>query len=322
MTRTAFLFPGQGAQAVGMGADLARAYREAREVFDEADAALGFPLSTLCFEGPAERLQETPITQPALLTASVAVLRVLERYGCRAEAAAGLSLGEYTALVAAGALSFSDAVVLVHQRGRFMEEAVPPGQGAMAAVIGLERERLEALCREAAAAAPAPPGGGPAVVEAVNYNCPGQIVIAGHAAAVALAGDLARAAGAKRVLPLAVSGPFHSRLMAPAAARLAEVLDRVPFADARFPVVSNVTGGYVMAAEEIRRLLVKQVASPVRWEEGMRRLLADGFDRFLEVGPGNVLGGFMRRIDREARVEGVQDLAGLERLLELQGEVC
>lgn len=322
MGGTAFLFPGQGAQAAGMGADLARAYREAREVFEAADAALGFPLSTLCFEGPAERLQETPITQPALLTASVAVLRVLERYGVRAGAAAGLSLGEYTALVAAGALDFADAVVLVHRRGRFMEEAVPAGQGAMAAVIGLPRDRVEAVCREAAAAAPAPPGGGPAVVEAVNYNCPGQIVIAGHAGAVALAGELAREAGAKRVLPLAVSGPFHSRLMAPAAARLAEEIERVPVADARFPVVSNVTAGYVTAAEEIRRLLVKQVASPVYWEDGMRRLLADGFDRFIEVGPGSVLAGFLKRIDREARVEGVQDLSGLERLLELRGEVC
>ncbi len=321
MGKLAFLFPGQGAQFVGMGADLARAYREAREVFAEADDVLGFPLSRLCFEGPAERLQETPVTQPAILTASVAALRVLELYGWRAEAAAGLSLGEYTALVAAGALEFRDAVALVHKRGRFMDEAVPAGQGAMAAVIGLEREQVEALCREAAAAAPPPEGGGPAVVEAVNYNCPGQVVIAGHAAAVEVAAALAREAGARRVVPLAVSGPFHSRLMAPAQARLAAELERVPLRDARIPVVANVSATYVTGAAEIRRALVAQVASPVLWEDSMRRLLADGFDRFLEVGPGTVLTGFLRRIAREARAAAVQDLESLARVLELQGEV-
>lgn len=321
MGRLAFLFPGQGAQYVGMGADLAAAHPEARAVFAAADRVLGFPLSRLCFEGPAERLQETPITQPAILTASVAALRVLEARGWRPEAAAGLSLGEYTALVAAGALDFEDAVALVHLRGRFMDEAVPAGRGAMVAVLGLAREQVEAVCREAAAAAPPPPEGGGAVVEPVNYNCPGQVVIAGHAAAVALAADLARAAGARRVVPLAVSGPFHSRLMAPARERLAAALAQVPLRDARFPVVANATARYVRRAEEIRAALVAQVASPVLWEDSLRLLLADGYDRFLEVGPGTVLSGFLRRMAPGVRAEAAGDAAALGRILDAVGEV-
>ncbi len=315
MSKLAFLFPGQGAQYVGMGADLARAYREARETFDEADEVLGFSLSRLCFEGPAERLQETPITQPAILTASVACLRILERYGWRADVVAGLSLGEYTALVAAGALRFRDAVALVHKRGRFMEEAVPAGQGAMAAVIGLDREAVAEACRRGAAASGL-------VVEAVNFNCPGQVVIAGHAAAVERAGDEARALGARKVVPLAVSGPFHSSLMASARERLAAELERVPMADAAVPVVANVSGTCVRTAAEIRRALVEQVARPVLWEDGVRRMIADGVDHFVEVGPGTVLTGFLRKIDREVRVQNVQDLPSLERLLDLKGEVC
>lgn len=315
MSRLAFLFPGQGAQYVGMGADLAKAYREARDAFAEADEVLGFGLSRLCFEGPAERLQETAVTQPAILTASVACLRVLERYGWRPDVVAGLSLGEYTALVAAGAMRFRDAVALVHKRGRFMEEAVPAGQGAMAAVIGLDREAVAEACRRAAAATGL-------VVEPVNFNCPGQVVIAGHTAAVARAAEEAGGLGARRVVPLAVSGPFHSSLMAPARERLAAELERVAISDAAVPVVANVSATYVRSAAEIRRALVEQVARPVLWEDGVRRMLADGVTRFLEVGPGTVLSGFLRKIARDAEVRNVEDLPSLERVLDLRGEVC
>lgn len=324
LTKTAFLFPGQGAQFVGMGADLAHAYREARDAFEEADEVLGFALSRLCWEGPAERLRETAVTQPAVLVASEAVRRVLARYGLAPQAVAGLSLGEYAAHVAAESLAFRDAVALVHQRGRFMEEAVPAGLGAMSVVMGLARQAVVEACRQAAAEATAAAGSGSAqaVVEAVNFNCPGQVVIAGHREPVNRAGELCLAAGAKRVAPLAVSGPFHSSLMAPARDRLAEVLDRMPLLDAALPVLANTTADYVQGAAEIRQSLLDQVARPVLWEDGMRRLLNDGYDKFIEVGPGAVLAGFMKRIEKGAAMVSVQDLPGLERLLDLKGEVC
>lgn len=320
MGKLAFLFPGQGAQYVGMGADLARNYHEAREAFAEANEALGFDLARICFEGPAEKLQETPITQPAILTASVACLRVLRSYGWTPQATAGLSLGEYTALVAADAIVFRDAVILVHKRGRFMEEAVPAGRGAMAAILGLDREQVEAACREAAATTAVPEG--EAVVEAVNFNCPGQIVIAGHAEAVATACEGMLRHGAKRAVPLAVSGPFHSRLMAPAAERLAAELGRLPIGTARVPVMANVSAAYVTAAADIRAALVAQVARPVLWEDGMRQLLADGFNRFVEVGPGTVLTGFLKKIDRGIEALGTQDVESLARILDSKREVC
>lgn len=341
--KTAFVFPGQGAQYVGMGADLAAVYREARETFEEADTALGFSLSELCFHGPDELLQHTPITQPAILTASVACWRVLRRYGWDADVVAGLSLGEYTALVAAGALSFRDAVVLVHKRGQLMSEAVPPGEGSMAAVIGLDREEVVAACRRVSQSL-AENGAAHAVVEAVNFNCPGQVVIAGHAGAVSAAAELLRERGARRVVPLAVSGPFHSSLMKPAAARFAEELEKVEICDPTVPVVSNVSGNYVCDAAAVREALVRQVASPVLWEDGIRRMIADGVSRFVEVGPGTVLSGFLKNIIRPQRsasvgkavldgpsaaggiraVSGfnVQDIPSLERLLDLRGEVC
>lgn len=314
MGQTAFLFPGQGAQYAGMGRDLYERYPEARAVFDEADRVLGFPLSRLCFEGPEERLQQTEITQPAVLTASVAVLRVLEARGMRPDLVAGLSLGEYTALVAAGSLDFAEALRIVRLRGRLMQEAVPPGEGAMAAVLGLDDAAVEAICREAAA-----PG---EVVVPANYNCPGQVVIAGHARAVAEAARRAEAAGARRVVPLPVSAPFHCPLMRPAAQRLAPVLRAAPLRDAAAPVACNVDGRLRRAAEELREALILQVDHPVRWQDCVRALLSAGATRFLEVGPGTALTGFVRRIDRGAAAEPVGDAAAVEALLARSGGVC
>lgn len=295
-----------------MGREMAGAFPAARRVFAEADEALGFALSRLCFEGPEEELRLTANAQPAILTVSMACLAVLREKGVAAQAAAGHSLGEYGALVAAGALAFADAVRVVRQRGQFMQQAVPPGAGGMIAVLGLEAPVVEEICRRAA---------GDGVVEAVNLNCPGQVVIAGDAAALERAAALAREAGARRLVPLAVSAPFHSSLMRPAGEKLAAVLAEVPVADPRFPVVANVTADYVVTAAEIRRLLVRQVYSPVRWEESMRRLLADGTDLFIEVGPGTVLTGLLRKIERRAVCLPVGDPAGLEKVLAYPGEV-
>lgn len=325
--QTAFVFPGQGAQYAGMGADLARAHVEAAHTFEEANDALGFDLARICFDGPEERLKETPITQPAILTVSVACWRIMRRYGWEPDVVAGLSLGEYTALVAAGAIRFSDAVKLVHKRGRFMEEAVPAGRGAMAAVLGLSREAVAEACRRAARETQG-------VAESVNFNCPGQVVIAGEAAAVARAGEHAASAGARRVVPLAVSGPFHSSLMAPAAERLAAELDRVEIFPATIPVVANVSGDYVRSAADIRAALVRQVNSPVLWEDGVRRMIAGGVGLFVETGPGTVLTGFLKNIVKglaagpagaPANVPtgvSIQDLSTLEKLLDLREGVC
>lgn len=291
MSKVAVVFPGQGAQYVGMGRDLYERFAEARDTFLEASEAAGFDVARLCFEGPEDRLQLTEYQQPALLTVGVACWRVLAARGVRADMTAGLSLGEYGALVLAGALDFADAVRVVRQRGRFMQEAVPPGRGAMAALLGLETERVEAICREVAAA-------GAGVIEPANYNCPGQVVVAGERAAVEAAVERAREAGARRAVLLPVSAPFHCSLMRPAAERLAEVLARVTIRPARVPVVANVTAEPVTDPEEIRRLLVEQVDHPVRWEQSVRRMLAEGVTRLVEMAPGKTLTGFARRIDR------------------------
>ena len=295
----ALLFPGQGSQFVGMGKALFEGSPAARAVFEEADAALGFELSRLCFEGPEEELRATANTQPAILTHSIAALAALRSASPErlegAAFAAGHSLGEYSACVAAGALSFADAVRLVRRRGTFMQEAVPAGEGAMAAIVGLPAEDVEAACREAS---------GDEVVSAANYNSPEQTVIAGHAAAVERASAACVARGAKRAIPLAVSAPFHSRLMRPARERMAELLEATEFADAAIPVVTNVDAQPVTRGTLLRDALVRQVDSPVRWVESVRRLAAGGVDSGLEVGPGNVLAGLVRRIERGIRVEG------------------
>jgi [acyl-carrier-protein] S-malonyltransferase len=284
----AFLFPGQGSQKVGMGRALQDAEAEARAVFAEADATLGFSVSKLCFEGPEDQLTLTANAQPAILTVSIAALRVLQRRTDLAPSAvAGHSLGEYSALVAAGALRFADAVRLVHLRGKFMQEAVAPGVGAMAAILGLPADEVAAACREVA---------GAEVVSPANLNGPGQVVIAGHKAAVERACAAAKARGAKKAMPLAVSAPFHCALMQPAADKLAAELARVEIAAPSVPVVTNVEAAPNQDPARVRDLLARQVTAPVRWEESVQRLAATGITRAVEVGAGNVLGGLVRRI--------------------------
>jgi [acyl-carrier-protein] S-malonyltransferase len=293
----AFLFPGQGSQAVGMGRELAEQRPECRVAFDEADAALGFPLSRLCFHGPEEELRLTEHTQPAILTVSVAAARLLQSSGIQPDFAAGHSLGEYSAHVVAGTLSFSDAVRIVRQRGRYMQDAVPVGQGAMAAILGLDAARVEQACAEAA-------GGG--LVSPANFNAPGQVVIAGTRDAVARAGERARSLGAKRIVPLPVSAPFHCALMRPAQDRLEPELRAVRVADPAIPVVANVDAEPKTSSAAAIDALVAQVSAPVRWDAVIRRLASAGVRAYVEVGPGTVLSGLVRKIDRDARVTNLE----------------
>ncbi|AMA72632.1 MULTISPECIES: ACP S-malonyltransferase [Aneurinibacillus] len=312
MSKTAFIFPGQGSQFVGMGVDLYEKESAAKAVFDEADRALGFSLSALCFEGPEEKLRLTTNTQPAILTTSVAVLRVLEeKLNVVPDYVAGHSLGEYSALVAAGALSFADAVQIVRARGQYMEEAVPAGQGAMAAVMGMEREMLADVCRKITEEG--------APVQLANLNCPGQIVISGSAQGVAKAGEAAKAGGAKRIIPLNVSGPFHSMLMEPATEKLARKLDDYTIQDAAVPVVANVSARPVRTKEDIKESLIQQVASPVLWEDSVHFMLEEGVELFVELGPGTVLSGLVKKVNRKVKTLAIQDITTLEKALaELQ----
>ncbi len=299
----AFVFPGQGSQKVGMGRALAEAFPASRAVFEQADRALGFELSRLCFEGPEEELQLTANTQPAILAASVAALRVLEQRGLQPARVAGHSLGEYSAVVAAGGLSLEDALLAVRRRGQYMQEAVPVGVGAMAAILALDLPAIEEACREAAQGQ---------VVAPANINGPGQVVIAGEAAAVERASELCKARGAKRAVRLPVSAPFHCALMRPAQERLAADFERLAFADLAVPLVNNVDARPVSAGHEVRDGLVRQVSGSVRWQECVERLAAEGVTTFVEVGPGTVLSGLVKKIARGARVLSVDDPASLE----------
>jgi [acyl-carrier-protein] S-malonyltransferase len=287
-SKTAFLFPGQGSQAAGMGKALADAYPSARRVFEEADDALGFPISRLCFEGPDDQLKLTENTQPALLTVSTAAFMVLKETGRTPDYVAGHSLGEYSALVAAGALHFADAVRLVRKRGQYMQEAVPPGVGAMAALLKMPEGKLDAVLQEAAQGE---------VVSAANLNSPDQVVIAGHSAAVMRAIELAKAAGARRAVLLPVSAPFHCALMRPAQQRLRADLDATDFHDLAIPLVNNWQAREVRTGAEAREGLYQQVPNPVRWDESVRRLASLGVTRCIEVGAGAVLTGMLRSID-------------------------
>lgn len=304
----AFIFPGQGAQKVGMGKALAEQFPPCRETFEEADRALGESLSGLCFEGPEDRLMLTENTQPAILAMSIAACRLVESRGVRPAFAAGHSLGEYSAHVAAGTLSFADALKTVRRRGRYMQEAVPVGEGAMAAILGLDAGLVAQACREAAAETGL-------VVTAANLNAPGQIAIAGHAGGVAKAGERAKALGAKRVIPLAVSAPFHCPLMKPAEDRLAPELRALPARTPRVPVVANVDAEPKRDAASAIEALIRQVSSPVRWEDVVKRLIADGARTFVELGPGSVLAGLVKKIDRGVTVMSVDSPETLDAAL-------
>jgi [acyl-carrier-protein] S-malonyltransferase len=290
----------------GMGLELYQNFPIARATFEEADAALGFPLSKLCFEGPAEQLQLTANTQPAILACSIAMFRVLAERGIHYSYVAGHSLGEYSALVAAGSLPFADALRIVRHRGQYMQEAVPVGTGAMAALLGLSMEKIEEICQAAAEGE---------VVSTANINTPEQIVVAGHAGAVKRVMEKALEAGAKRAVPLAVSAPFHCSLMRPAQERLAPELAAAPFKNLTVPLVNNVRAEVIRSGDDARQGLLDQIPSPVRWEPSIRKLIALGVTQFVEVGPGRVLTGMMRQIDRSAAAMNVEDLKSLERAL-------
>ena len=307
VVKTAFLFPGQGSQAVGMGKDLAHHHTVARQAFEEADEALGVKISQLCFEGPEEELRLTENTQPAILTASVAAWRVLQEKGIQPAFVAGHSLGEYSAHVAAGTMSFADAVRTVRNRGKYMQEAVPVGTGSMAAILGMAPDAVARVCSDAAQGE---------VCEAANINSPEQIVISGHVAAVERAVTLASERGAKRAKVLPVSAPFHCSLMKPAQEKLAVVLESLQLAAPRFPVVCNVDARPIDDPDHARDALVRQVTGSVRWSESMQGLIAHGVQTFVEIGPGKVLCGLMRQIDRSKKALNVEDEASLDKALE------
>ncbi|MGM9540485.1 ACP S-malonyltransferase [Anaerovibrio sp.] len=312
MSKLAFVFPGQGAQKVGMGKDFFDNYDVAKKMFKEADEALGYSIMKMCFEGPEEDLKLTANTQPAILTISCIANEILKENGVQPEITGGHSLGEYSALVAAGVLKFQDAVALVHKRGAYMQEAVPVGEGGMAAIIGVDRDKIVEICQSVSAESP---------VQAVNFNCPGQIVIAGATRGVELAVEELKAAGAKKAVILPVSAPFHSTLMKPAAEKLAVELDKVTLSDAKIPVVANVNAKVLTKAEDIKASLVAQAASPVLWEDCVATMKEFGADTLLEAGPGKTLCGFNRRIDKTIKSLNVEDVESLEKSLDYFKEV-
>ena len=305
MKSIAFIFPGQGSQYVGMGKELYENFSVAKQIFEEADDTLCQSISGLCFKGPEEALKLTENTQPAVLTTSIAALKVLQaEKGLIPSFTAGHSLGEYSALVASEALTFSEAVKIVRLRGKFMQEAVPVGEGAMAAVLGMEREQVEKVCEEVSAGE---------VLTTANFNCPGQIVIAGHAKAVERAIERIKQKGKKAVL-LPVSAPFHSPLMKPAGERLEKALEEISVTDLKIPVVTNVEAEVNTSKDRVKGLLVSQVSNPVRWEESMRKMIEKGIEQVLEIGPGKILSGLMKRIDHRIETGNLEDLQTLKKI--------
>ncbi|WP_336154685.1 ACP S-malonyltransferase [Bacillus sp. 204(2023)] len=304
MSKIAFLFPGQGSQFIGMGKELYEQVPAAKRLFDEADETLETKLSSLIFEGDAEELTLTYNAQPALLTTSIAVLEKFKESGITPDFTAGHSLGEYSALVAAGAMSFKDAVYTVRKRGEFMNEAVPAGEGAMAAILGMDAEALKQVTDKVTEEGN--------LVQLANLNCPGQIVISGTAKGVELASELAKENGAKRAIPLEVSGPFHSELMKPAAEKLKEVLDACDIKDADIPVISNVSADVMTDKADIKEKLIEQLYSPVRFEESINKLIAEGVTTFIEIGPGKVLSGLVKKVNRRLKTIAVSDPETIE----------
>lgn len=306
MRKTAFIFPGQGSQYSGMGKELRDTYRVAREVFEEADDALGLKISSLCFEGGDDELKLTANTQPAILTTSIAILRVvMQETDLKPDYVAGHSLGEFSALVCTGTLSLADAVRTVRSRGFFMQDAVPVGTGAMAAILSVGSDVLDEICQEAAQGE---------IVAPANFNSPGQIVIAGHTDAVRRAIDIAKERGFKKALMLPVSAPFHCQLMKPAADRLAEILDRIKLAHVKVPYIANADAEPNTNKTRIKPLLVTQVCAPVLWEQSVRKMASLGVERYVEIGPGKVLSGLVKRINKEAIVDNIEDITSLKAL--------
>jgi [acyl-carrier-protein] S-malonyltransferase len=303
LAKIACIFPGQGAQYSGMGKEIAENYKEAMDIFDIASLRLGFDMKKLCFEGSEEDLKKTENTQPAILTTSIAIMEVLKAKGLTPDITAGLSLGEYSALVASNAISFSDAVAVVRKRGKYMQEAVPVGEGTMAAVMGMEKNDVIECLKMAS---------GYGVVEAANYNCPGQIVIAGHTKAVEHACILLKEKGARRAIVLPVSAPFHSSLLKPAGDKLADELENLEVKDFDIPVISNVNAQVITDKNKIKQCLIEQVSSSILWEDSIRQMIDMGVDTFIEVGPGKTLSAFVKKIDKNVEVFNVEDLNSLE----------